>query len=917
MPRARAPWWIYIIAASLLGNFALSIYLSFRGPERPFGLFNFEKEALVVEEVLPDSAGDRAGIQVGDRVLAIDGHRVRSLGDWDMIRISFEVGKEYRLQVKRDGGQFERVMTVQQQSWSRRRQSTHISIVLSLASTLLALLVAFLIAFTRPYDWVARIGALSIALLAWPGVPYGVSAICRRLPALVGALVWWPTVAGTFLFPALFFAFCCIFPRKLFRTRWIWVGLAPSILFFLPIAFFTYVTFVNPRLEATVPDWVTRLGEGLLVTYVAAGLVALILNYHRLDDVNEKRRIRLLVAGSLIGFVAVVPYAVIGVTRASAQSGIGRILVSWQALLLSTVLYQAFPISWAYAILRHRLFEVRVLLRRGLQYALARRLLVSIVPALAAILLLDLLLHGDQPIVAVFRARGWMYAALALGAVIAYTQRLRWIESLDRRFFRERYDARRLLREVVEELRGAQSFEVVAPRAVARIEAALHPEFASLMVRDLREQAFRTLAAAPAGQSAMPLPAESKLLSLVRLLGKPLEVPHTDSGWLQQQLPHEETEFLRRARIDLLVPVANSPDRTEALLALGAKRSEEPYSGEDQDLLTAIATSLAILLEKPSGPAAPRRDMLEECPACGACYDTGVMRCAQDTTPLVPVALPRLLEGRYRMDRRLGRGGMGTVYEALDTGLERRVAVKVIRDDLVGSAEAAERFRREARAAAAFAHPSVVTVHDFGLAAGTRAFLVMELLSGATLREELQKERRLAPPRALRILRCVCAAVEAAHKSQLLHRDLKPENIFLVRSDSQEIAKVLDFGIAKFLPSMSLQATADTGTGMLMGTLKYMSPEQLRGDAATPGSDLWAVAVVAYETLTGVHPYAGDTLAELSRDVASGHFIPVNANLPEAPPQWQRFFESAFAPDPKQRPASASLFIAEFERTLA
>src|SRR5439155_6274584 len=114
------------------------------------------------------------------------------------------------------------------------------------------------------------------------------------------------------------------------------------------------------------------------------------------------------------------------------------------------------------------------------------------------------------------------------------------------------------------------------------------------------------------------------------------------------------------------------------------------------------------------------------------------------------------IEGRYRLERRLGRGGMGTVYAAADLSLERRVAVKVIRDDLVGSAEAAERFRREARAAASFAHPNVVTIHDFGVAAATRAFLVMELLHGATLREELRREKRLAPPRALAILRGVC-----------------------------------------------------------------------------------------------------------------------------------------------------------------
>src|SRR6266852_5982290 len=115
-------------------------------------------EALVVEEILPNSAGDRAGIQVGDRVLSIDGRRVEGLGEWDRTRINFEVGKSYRLQVERGAKQFERVMTLQPQSWSKQKQVTHISIALNISSALLSLFVAFLIAFTRPYDWVARIG---------------------------------------------------------------------------------------------------------------------------------------------------------------------------------------------------------------------------------------------------------------------------------------------------------------------------------------------------------------------------------------------------------------------------------------------------------------------------------------------------------------------------------------------------------------------------------------------------------------------------------------------------------------------------------------------------------------------------------------------------------------------------------------
>jgi len=579
-------------------------------------------------------------------------------------------------------------------------------------------------------------------------------------------------------------------------------------------------------------------------------------------------------------------------------------------------LYVVFPLSFAYAILRHRVFDLGVIVRQGLQYALARGVLLTVVPALGALLLADLLLHGQQPLLEILRGRGGVYVVLGGLAATAYVKRQHWLESLDRRYFRERYDAQRLLREVVEQVREARSFGPLAPQVVTRIEAALHPEFVALLVREPRELSFRSLALAPPGGALPALPADSKLMALVRLLGKPLEVPQTASGWLKEQLPHAETEFLRQERIQLLVPIATASDRTEALLALGWKRSEEPYSREDVDLLVAIAASLALLLERPSGTAAARSDVFEECPQCGSCYDSGATQCAREGVRLVPVILPRTLEGRYRLERRLGRGGMGTVYSASDTELERRVAVKVIREDLVGSAETANRFRRETRVAASFSHPNVVTVHDFGVAAGTRAFLVMELLEGSTLRERLRRQGRFTAPNTVAILRNVCAALDAAHRRQLVHRDLKPENIFLVGDASKETAKVLDFGIAKFFSAAPELLTADTAPGALVGTPLYMSPEQWRREAAHPAWDLWALAAITYEMLMGAHPFQSKSPADWLGTALVPRFTAVATHLPEAPSQWQAFFETALAPQPHSRPQSAERFLSELEEAL-
>ncbi len=916
MPSSRAPWWMYLIAASLLGNFSLNIYVFFWGPEPPFSQFNFARKALVVEDLRPNSAGDQAGIQVGDRVLAIDGRHVEGLGQWDAIRANFEVGKAYRFQIERGEKPFERVMTLHRRSWSQQTQSDRIRFALDTAGALLTLLVAFLVAFTRPYDWVARIGALSIALLGGISHVYGMAAIVRHLPVVVGPLIWWPEVASPFMFPTLFFAFCSMFPRQLFRPRWIWLASIPALFFLWPVFGFAYLTFVNPMVEVPAPDWAPRVGGSLLFAYLGAGLVALILNYRRLVDLNQKRRIRVLVAGTLLGYVVLIPYVVMSAMRVSAHTSVGRVLFSWPSLLLVTVLYQAFPLSWAYAILRHRLFDVRVILRQGLRYALARHVLLMVVPALGILLLADLLLHGQQPLLEILRGRGWIYVVLGGLAATAYVKRQSWLEALDRRFFRGRYDAQRLLRDVVEEIRAARSFGQVAPSVAAHIETALHPEFVSLLAREPHEPSYRSLATVPSEYELAPPLATSKLMSLVRLLGKPMEVPQTGSGWLTEQLPPDETAFLRQSRIELIVPIAASPEGTEALLVLGLKRSEEPYTREDLDLLVTVTSSLALLLEKPSGTAAVRSDIFAECPQCGSCYDSGARQCVRESAQLVPVLLPRTLGGRYQLERRLGRGGMGTVYLASDLALERQVAVKVIREDLVGSAEAAERFRQEARVAASFAHPNVVTVHDFGLASGTRAFLVMELLQGSTVREELGRQKRFPASRVLAVLRDACSALGAAHQHQLVHRDLKPENIFLVAGHSGETAKILDFGIAKFLSTATLQLTVDTAPGAVMGTLRYMSREQWRSGEPAAAWDLWALAVVAYEMLTGTYPFEGHSPADWFGAESAAKFIPLAASLPTGPHAVQEFFERAFAVEVIRRPRSAEEFHDELRRAL-
>jgi tRNA A-37 threonylcarbamoyl transferase component Bud32 len=619
-----------------------------------------------------------------------------------------------------------------------------------------------------------------------------------------------------------------------------------------------------------------------------------------------------LVFGALVAMVFYLP-RVIGTGMINLSPWFYQFFDSPYVYMACTVGMLIFPMSFAYAILKQRLFDVRVIIRRGVQYALARRVLLAIPVVAIGLLVGTVVAQGRQPLFSVLKTHAESYVAIAALAALASTQRQKWLSALDRRFFRDKYDAQQLFREIVEDIRRAESVEEVAPQVVGRVAEALHTQGCGLLVRKPGESVYRIVAAAPAGSLSTDLPATNKLIPLVRMLECPVPITQAGTGWVGQQLPQVDKDFLQKAHVELLVPVALKEGSTEALLVLGGKLSEEPYSQEDTALLENVASALALLLMRGSGMQAGRS--FEECPACGSCYDTGTTRCNKEGTALTLVATPRMLAGRYRLEKRLGHGGMGKVYRATDMSLNREVAVKMIRDEFFADRKAIEKFRQESQVTGSFAHPNVVTVYDFGVEAGQRVFLVMELLEGITLRQELRGKKRLDAARTLELFEGICAGVGAAHARGLIHRDLKPENVFLSQKDAREAVKITDFGIAKTLPQ-SADETRDTMTGVVVGTMKYMSPEQLRGRPASPRWDLWALAVMAYEALCGCAPFAGDDSESLRIAILGVKFPPVTLLLPGAPAGWQAFFEGAFAHDEEQRAESVTVFWKELRECL-
>jgi eukaryotic-like serine/threonine-protein kinase len=257
-------------------------------------------------------------------------------------------------------------------------------------------------------------------------------------------------------------------------------------------------------------------------------------------------------------------------------------------------------------------------------------------------------------------------------------------------------------------------------------------------------------------------------------------------------------------------------------------------------------------------------------------------------------------EGRYRLVRRIAAGGMGEVWEADDTVLGRRVALKVLVAELAADKRATRRFVREARATARLTHPNVARVYDFGRDGGV-PFLVMELLQGETLADRLAAGP-LPPAEAARIAASVADALDAAHQLGIVHRDVKPANVMLTPAGD---VKVMDFGIA----AAADETHSTTGSG-LYATVAYVSPERVAGEPATPASDVYSLGVVLYELLCGRPPFTGSTPALVARAHLHDPPPPLRELAPWVPPRLAQAAEAALAKDPARRPSSAAALAA-------
>ena len=314
-------------------------------------------------------------------------------------------------------------------------------------------------------------------------------------------------------------------------------------------------------------------------------------------------------------------------------------------------------------------------------------------------------------------------------------------------------------------------------------------------------------------------------------------------------------------------------------------------------------------------PQCRQRTDAELCPDDGFHTVEAARFIAPETDPLVG----KVFDKRYRVDAMLGRGGMGAVYRATQLRMSRTVALKVLSNVLADDLEQVRRFEQEAKAASLLHHPNTIKVLDFGIDETGQLFLVMEYLDGESVKELLRREGALPPDRVVHITRQILKSLAEAHTRDIFHRDLKPDNIMLRHvHGEQDFVKVVDFGIAKVAQGLDTTGTQLTATGQIVGTPRYMSPEQARGGRVDGRSDLYSLGVLMYEMLAGRPPFDSETPIALVLDHIQTPVPPLVVEGGRAiPPGLRALVQRALSKQPEERPPSAEAFLQELDAAAA
>lgn len=618
---------------------------------------------------------------------------------------------------------------------------------------------------------------------------------------------------------------------------------------------------------------------------------------------TEQRRVRVLLFGFAIGASPIVLFSLL--------DAVG--LMENRALFVAStwVVYPsliAVPFLTAYSVLVDRALDVRLLVRRAMQYALARYTLIGATALPAALIVVFVFVNRGTSVADLFSGgEAIVLVLLALTAGVTLRVRDRLVAALDRRFFREQYDARRILRGLVDEAREAVSASSLARLLVRQLDRAIHPTVVSVLLSRRTDGWF-------VGEQigVRPLAPDGPLVtSLARTAGV------RDLSRSRVPTSAEESAWLTDHGVRLVAPLLGKANALLGVVALGEKRSELPYTAEDRELIGAIASTASVSLENLTlfERGAPMHSMPQkgvepsparECLSCAAVQGTDGDCCRQCKGALRDAQLPAVLAGKFRVVRRLGAGGGGTVYLADDDTLGRRVALKALHTRTV---EGSIRLQREARALATSSHPNLAVLFETETWQA-RTILVLEYLPGGSLAHRLEFGP-LDPRRSLRVGCEIAEALSYLHYRGWLHRDVKPSNVGFTEEGT---AKLLDFGLVQMMGAAATGSDVDAAdgarpgpaiTGPVPGTIPYLSPAAARGEPPTARDDLWGLAVLVCESITGINPFRGTTAASTLARIIEGRPIWPPPDSFARTPALEALLRRSLSPDPRDRPERA------------
>lgn len=794
------------------------------------------------------------------------------------------------------------------------------SIYLGVTTLAFAASGGFLLAVSRTDERAANLGALFLCVASASAHPLS-AWLLPLLPAEVRSSFAWRGLLAEAFIPLFLFLFLRSFPRvvrlgsqETVLRMGIRVAAGTSLVVFVANLAAAMRRPGEPASDALFGWWARQHPAGtywvLIVACCAGGLLLALL---RARDAAppERRRAAVFLTGLVVGLM---PFALIVLLDYLVPPFHGLMLLPEGKRALAAIAYTfvlSVPLTTVYAVRSHRVMGVGRIVHRSLQYAIARTTLRTIAVAPILLLLVLAYLHRAAPLADILTgrvARG-LGAVTALGAILL-AARAGLEKGLDSIFGRSTHDLHDALARSGPAIQSAHTPDELLYAVTTLAEENLGGQGAAWL-RDGSSDALR-----PAVQASRPLEPASALLSLASDDASVVPTDPLDGHSLFRWLPEWDRQWVVDENLALFAPVRGEGGQMSAALGIRARSNEFPYSRDERLFLQTLATTAALGIERLAGAApsqertsAPETGTAGECARCGLVYVRAGEPCSCGNATEACL-LPYVLHGKFRLRRRAGRGGMGLVYEADDISLGRVVALKTLPRL---SAALSMRLRAEARSMAALTHPHLALIFGAETWRGTPV-LVLEYMAGGTLASRLGSPMPLGE--TIAVIRAVGEALGAMHEAGYLHRDVKPSNIGMNASGD---AKLLDFGLAHLLAEarpalrrVDLPAPGDhdqswslTATGHVVGTPLYLSPEVLGGAAPGPAQDLWALAVVLYECIAGIHPFRDPQGGRVPQDHACGD---VRSLRPECPAGLAEFLDRALARDVGRRPRTAADF---------